>query len=154
MKKRTAVKAKKVMFYVSFNNEVVTHTMIKKALKMKKEIYVPITNFKRKHLSINRIRVFPGSLERSKFGMLEPRKEHRELYNGKLDIIVVPGVGFDRAGNRIGYGGGFYDRLLKRMKAIKIGLAFDFQVFDRLPIEKNDEKLDMVITDKRAFKLF
>ncbi|MFH1073973.1 MAG: 5-formyltetrahydrofolate cyclo-ligase [Candidatus Firestonebacteria bacterium] len=145
-------KAKKVMFYVSFNNEVDTHKMISKALKIKKKIYVPVADFKNMRLSINRIREFPGNLKRSKYGILEPGKEYKDIFKGnKIDIIVVPGIGFDCDGNRIGYGGGFYDRLLKRIKAVKIGLAFDFQMFKKIPTDENDQKLDMIITEKREF---
>jgi len=146
-------KAKSIMFYVSFNNEVNTHKMISKALKLKKEIYVPITNFKSKRLSISRIRRFPDGLRASKYGILEPTRQARDIYKrNRLDIIVVPGVVFDRQGNRIGYGGGFYDRLLKRMEALKIGIAFDFQVYRNIPTDTNDQKIDMVITEKGTFK--
>jgi len=146
-------KAKKVMFYVSFNNEVFTHRMISKALKIKKEIFVPLADIKNRRLSVVRIREFPDSLERSKYGILEPKKGCKGLFRGRnMDIIIVPVVGFDCDGNRLGYGGGFYDRFLKKMKAIKVGLAFNFQLLKSIPNEKNDQRLDIIITEKRAFK--
>ena len=144
--------AKSVLFYVSFNNEVDTYRMIKKAIKLKKAVYVPITDFKNQHLTISRIRVFPGHLEKSVYGIMEPKSRFREIFRGKkMDMIIVPGVGFDHSGNRLGYGGGFYDRLLKRMKALKIGLAFDFQVLKFIPTDNNDQKLDLIITDKDKY---
>ena len=147
-------KAKSILFYVSFNNEVDTLKMISKSIKLKKAVYVPITDFKDKRLTISRIRLFPGNLERSAYGILEPKLKFREIYLGnKIDIIIVPGVAFDLNGNRLGYGGGFYDRLLKRMDALKIGLAFDFQVLRTLPTDKNDQKLDLVITDKQKYQI-
>ncbi len=146
-------KAKSILFYVSFNNEVSTFKMIAKALRQKKLVYVPITDIKNKRLTISRIRVFPGNLARSSYGILEPKLKYRELFYGKkIDIIIVPGLGFDILGNRLGYGGGFYDRLLKKMGGLKIGLAFDFQVLRCIPADNNDQKLDLIITDKRKIR--
>ena len=68
------------------------------------------------------------------------------------DILLVPLVGYDKNFNRIGYGGGFYDRYIKKIKKIKkiltIGLAFSFQKVKKIPIEKNDIKIDFIITEK------
>jgi len=147
-------KAKSVLFYVSFNNEVDTYKMIRKALKLKKTVYVPIVDFKNKRLTISRIRTFPETLIRTSCGILEPKPGSEEFYHGKkIDIIIVPGVGFDCKGNRLGYGGGFYDRLLKDINSLKIGVAYEFQILKQLPTEKYDQKLNLIITEKREYPI-
>ena len=67
-----------------------------------------------------------------------------------LDVIIVPALAFDEKLFRLGYGGGYYDRFLKRADALKIGVCFDFQIVDRLPCEDHDIKMDMVISEKRT----
>ncbi len=64
----------------------------------------------------------------------------------KIDLIIVPAVGYDKSGNRLGRGKGYYDRMMKSSKAVKIGIGYDFQLFDALPIEPHDIPVDIVIT--------
>ncbi len=67
-----------------------------------------------------------------------------------IELIIVPGVAFDRKGNRMGRGRGFYDRLLKTTpKALKIGVAYDFQMLDSIPVEPFDVKMDRIITEQQ-----
>lgn len=78
------------------------------------------------------------------FNILEPQNEP---YTGGYDLIVVPGVAFDRNGNRIGRGRGYYDRFLcKHLNVRRIGICFDFQLVDEVPTEPNDIKMDKVIS--------
>ncbi len=78
------------------------------------------------------------------FNILEPQNEP---YTGGYDLIVVPGVAFDRNGNRIGRGRGYYDRFLcKHLDVKRIGICFDFQLVDKVPTEPNDIKMDEVIS--------
>ena len=78
------------------------------------------------------------------FNILEPQNEP---YTGDYDLIVVPGVAFDRNGNRIGRGRGYYDRFLcKHLNVKRIGICFDFQLVDEVPTEPNDIKMDEVIS--------
>ena len=71
------------------------------------------------------------------------------IANKNIDLIFVAGLAFDREGYRIGYGVGYYDKFLKKVpKALKIGLAFDFQIVDKLPREAHDFPVDMIVTDK------
>ncbi len=84
----------------------------------------------------------------NKYGIPEPIT-NKIIYP---DILLVPLVAYDKNYNRLGYGGGFYDRYIKKIKKIKkvltIGLAFTFQKVKKIPIEKNDIKLDLIITEK------
>ena len=84
----------------------------------------------------------------NKYGIPEP-KSINKVYP---DILFVPLVAFDRELNRLGYGGGFYDRYIQKIskikKVVKVGLAFSFQKLKIIPISKHDKKLDIIITDK------
>jgi 5-formyltetrahydrofolate cyclo-ligase len=87
------------------------------------------------------------------FGILEPRKESARIFNPEeIDLVIVPGVAFDEHRNRIGFGAGFYDRFLEsvRPSCAKIGIAFEFQIYDEVPVEEHDIPLDLVITEKRT----
>ncbi len=137
-------KAKTIMFYVSKDNEVYTHDIIKKSLK-KKKIIVPVTDFKNKDLVPSELNDF-SELEPGYYNVLEP-KNVKEVDVNEIDIVIVPGVVFDKNGNRIGYGEGYYDKFLKKTKALKIGLAFGFQVVDEIESEETDVPVDLIISE-------
>ena len=139
-------KSKTIMFFVSFKNEVDTHEMVKEALR-NKTIVVP----KVAHHEIEPSVIIDfDNLITGKFGVLEPI-ETMNIANKNIDLILVPGIVFDENGHRIGYGSGFYDKFLAKVpKAIKIGLAFDFQVVDKIPREMHDVLVDMIVTEKRV----
>ena len=104
--------AKSILYYVSFGSEVNTHEMIKTSLKKGKRVFVPITDLKKNCLHISEVLNPDLELAASTFGILEPKKEClRPAEKNMLDLIVAPGIAFDRDFNRIGYGGGFYDSL-------------------------------------------
>ena len=82
-------------------------------------------------------------------GILEPPPEWPAIDPQRLDAVVVPGLGFDRAGRRLGQGGGYYDRLLARLprRVFRVGWAYAVQVVDALPADPHDQGVDMVITE-------
>jgi len=139
-------KSSTVLFYVSYNNEVFTHDMIKRCLG-EKEIVVPISNTKNKTLILSKLENWEN-LHEGPYGILEPRKII-EVFPENLDLIIVPGVGFDEKGNRLGHGKGYYDKLLQKTNAKKIGLAFECQIVNQIPTDENDIPVDMIITEKR-----
>ena len=147
--------AKNILCYVSFNNEVDTIALIKKYLLTKsKSIIVPkvIGN----KLALFKINNF-SDLALGKFNILEPIKgELFDLTNlTASDIILVPGVAFDLEHNRIGYGKGYFDKLLAKIITMKekspkiIALAFELQIVDKINAEQHDIKVDKIITEKR-----
>jgi len=71
----------------------------------------------------------------------------------EIDLWIVPGVAFDIQGNRLGFGGGVFDRLMEGTKGTKVGLAFDFQVVDELPTDNTDQPVDLIITEKRTIRV-
>jgi len=138
-----------IMFYVSYDNEVFTHEMIKKCLKENKKIVLPVVNKEKNNLILSEL-ISWHDLENGAYNILEIRKDCIiEIATDKIDLIIVPGVGFDLKGNRIGHGKGYYDKLLKKSKAKKIGLAFEWQILDKIPIETHDIPLKKIITEKR-----
>lgn len=147
-------KAKNILFYISFNNEVDTCRMVSEALCNKK-IIVPITDKKNKKLILSELKCF-NDLGKGCYGILEPKKGKIKNFNkNKIELIIVPGVVFDAEGYRIGYGHGYYDRFLKKINRNipLIGLAYDFQVVEKVPRESHDIPVNVIITDKKMIRV-
>ncbi|WP_233545606.1 5-formyltetrahydrofolate cyclo-ligase [Parabacteroides sp. AM08-6] len=90
------------------------------------------------------------SLKPGAFGILEPADTDNPVPEEEIDLIVVPGVAFDRQHNRLGRGKGFYDRLLSTLSAPKIGICYDFQLKENIPVEPFDKKMDLIITEQET----
>jgi 5-formyltetrahydrofolate cyclo-ligase len=94
--------------------------------------------------------VLPGeALEPTHYGPREPGRRVA-VDPDQVDLVVTPGLAFDGEGNRLGYGGGHYDRYLARMGrgALRVGAAFSLQIVERIPTEPGDERVDVVVTDE------
>jgi 5-formyltetrahydrofolate cyclo-ligase len=142
---------KNILFYVSYNGEVFTHNAIKEAL-IDKKVVVPISKKEDYSLILSKLDSFED-LQEGQYSILEPKKERtKEISTDKIDLAIVPGIAFDLNGNRIGYGKGYYDRLLKNIKAPIIGLAYEFQIIKKIPIDDYDKQVDIIITEKRVIK--
>ena len=142
--------SKKILFYISYDNEVYTHDMIKKSISINKNIIVPISDVINKKLILSKLDRWE-ELEKGSYSILEPiRKNEKEILLDSINLIIVPAIGFDIKGNRLGHGLGYYDKLLKNSNiATHIGLAFEFQIIDHIQIEKHDIPVDIIITEKR-----
>lgn len=144
--------AEKIFIYISYDSEINTKIIIDKALKDKKKIYVPRTEFKTRHMDAVGITSLDNLIE-SKYGILEPSIDMMHIDPNELDLIVVPGVAFDRSGGRMGYGAGFYDRFFKKInkenknKIIKLALAYELQMLDKVPMNAQDVPVDFIITE-------
>jgi 5-formyltetrahydrofolate cyclo-ligase len=141
--------AESVMFYVSKPYEVDTGSMIEEALKQGKRVIVPVTNPKEKELIPSEIKCPKTDLKKGPFGILEPKKKCMKTVNMEdIDMVVVPGVAFDRKGNRIGHGQGYFDRFLKYLpkKTPTIGLAFKLQLVRRIKTFPWDIPVTKLIT--------
>ncbi len=142
--------AKQVLFYYTHGSEVDCLPLINKWMN-KKKIYLPklMENGKFKALPFFE---FEG-LKKGPFNIPEPTLDDHEEHEGILDLIIVPGVAFDKKGNRIGMGKGFYDRYLSKTEDTKkIALAFSEQVLDEVPKDTYDIPVDIVVTDKEIIK--
>lgn len=137
-------KAKNVMFYISFDGEVDTRDMIEQAHMLGKIITVPMCS--RNRAIIPCLLNDNAKLVRGLYGTWVPA-EKCASHLKEIDLVVVPGVAFDRRGNRLGRGKGYYDRFLKKLprRTKSIGLAFDFQILPRVPITARDVSVDRVI---------
>lgn len=144
--------AQTVHFYLATAVEVQTEEMIREALRMKKRVVVPVVQPESKLLTLSElIDLQPSQLQPGPYGISEPRPPYQRRVDPKeVELWVVPGVAFDATGNRLGFGGGYYDRLLSVAKGKKIGVAFEFQVVDRLPIEETDHPVDLIMTEART----
>ena len=137
-----------ILFYVSYGNEVYTHEMIKECI-FEKNIIVPVTDKLKRRLIISKLDNW-DDLAVGSYNILEPKKEKiKQISIEDVDLIIVPGVGFDIKGNRLGHGYGYYDNLLNNSKSLKIALAFMFQIVENIPTEKHDMPLDKIVTEKR-----
>lgn len=95
----------------------------------------------------------PEAVRTGAFGILEPLEIKKNNTKEKeIDLIIVPGIAFDRQKNRMGRGKGYYDRLLASLCVPKIGVCFDFQLFDQIPTEPFDKKMDALITEKEVIR--
>ena len=141
-------KSNNVLFYISYDNEVNTHDIIKKTIKSNKEVYVPISDVENKEIIISKLEDW-SELSVGAYGILEPNIKNNFSLD-KIDLIIIPGIAFDDKGNRLGHGMGYYDKLLKKKKKLtKIGLAFEFQIIKQIYVQKHDIPVDKIITESR-----
>lgn len=134
-------KAKVVLAYWSIKDEVFTHDFILKWYKLKTILLPKMNN------GLLDLKVFTGinCLKKSiQFDIFEPEGENFSNYS-LIDIVIVPGIAFDKDRNRLGRGKGFYDKLLVDLKSHKVGVCFDYQFFNKIPAENHDIKMDSII---------
>lgn len=140
--------AAKVLFYAPIHGEADTLKIIKKWAD-EKEIFLPRTNKEEHKLEICKTDNLEN-LKKGAFGIAEPRESAKEIDPGNLSLVIIPGIAFDITGHRIGFGMGYYDRLLKKTNCPKVGLAYEFQIIENVPgIEQNDVPVDIIVTEKR-----
>jgi len=143
------LKCRTIFIYVSKDNEVNTHEIIRHAINLGKNVCVPRIAGKGKMEAVV-IKNPDEDLELGFFNVYEPKSHLSPVPAGEIDLIIVPGLLFDRKGYRVGYGGGYYDMFLNNIpKDCKtIGLAFDFQIVDRLPADQYDRNVMLIITER------
>ena len=142
-------KAKFVMFYVATDKEVQTRFMMTEARKIGKKIAVPAILRGEKRIIASLVEDFEKELTPGPYGILQPQRKYiREMPHKSIDLVVVPGLAFDRQGRRLGRGGGYYDKFLAGLPSDipRIGLAFDFQLLTGLPVLSHDVSVTKVIS--------
>ena len=145
---KVAQDIKTCMAFMPFRNEVDTTYIINKLLDKNVQVALP-----RVDKATNTIRAFSvtnlkSDLEDGVWGIKEPRSIMPEILPADIDLILVPGVAFDKKGFRLGYGGGFYDRFLQETKALTIGVCYDFQIINSVPVERWDVPLWKLLSDQ------
>lgn len=140
---------KKILIYHSIRNEIITHDLISELLDENMEVFLPYISDDKKELLISKVSN-NFKLKSGVFGIKEPLYR-QNVPVSDMDIIIVPGLLFDRNGYRIGYGGGYYDRLLSGINdnIITIGFVYDDFLQDSLPINKHDMPVKIIITEKQ-----
>ena len=144
--------AENIMIFMDMKNEVKITKLME--LYPEKSFFIPkITDSKNREMKINKYE--ENELVLHKFGYYESSSS--DFYNENiLDIVIVPAVVFDLEKNRIGFGGGYYDTFLKKIreenkKILFIGICYDFQIIEKVPTEEHDVVLDFVVSESRIF---
>ena len=147
-------KSKVIATYVSMREEVQTEHIIMNALNAGKRVLVPMVVPSNKHLVFSEIHAI-SELAVGHFGIKEPKPEFiRPVDLSEAKVIVVPIVAWDERGFRIGNGGGYFDKALAPLKEnLTVGVAFEAQRVDKIPEEKHDVPLRMIITESRILKI-
>jgi 5-formyltetrahydrofolate cyclo-ligase len=146
-----------LLAYASCRNEVDTWWIMNRCLADGKSLVLPRVE-REGGLSLRRVQQPTLDLAPGYRGILEPPLNAPELPREAIDLVLVPGVAFDRHGNRLGQGGGYYDRLLyelrsaavasrRKVPALAMGLAYEFQVFSQVPAGVTDHPVDLVVTE-------
>lgn len=138
LKSKYFQEAEVIMSYMSFKNEIDTNEINEAALRAGKKLLFPKIVGKEKIEAVE----YGKGFQKGAMGIEEPIGDG---YTGKIDLIIVPGIAFDKTGNRIGFGKGYYDRFLENYPdSIKISCAYDFQLVEKIVIEKHDKKIDII----------
>jgi 5-formyltetrahydrofolate cyclo-ligase len=130
--------ASTVLAYWSMADEVFTHDFVQKWASAK-TILLP---------AINRFTSLAAMVKEPVLGIMEPTGTEFPDPE-KIDLVIVPGLAFDREGNRLGHGKAYYDKLLKRLETVAVGVCFGFQLLAEVPVTGSDWKLDYVLSDGR-----
>lgn len=131
-------------------HEIDTTLFIEACWKAQKHVVVPKCNHKTKEMQFFNITSFE-QLEKGYFGIYEPKESIcAKINKDEIDLIIVPGVAFTSKGDRLGYGGGYYDRYLSNYAGNLVALAYDLQIVEKLPIEVHDQSMPLIFTETRV----
>lgn len=143
--------AQSVCTFLSAFKEPETGGIIKALTDRGRAVAVPITHMDTGLLTLSYIDG-TDSLRRGAYGISEPR-HIKEAQIEDIDAVLVPGLAFDRSGGRTGFGKGYYDRLLHSSCSVKIGLCYDFQVIESVPVQEHDVIMDFIVTEKEIIQV-
>jgi 5-formyltetrahydrofolate cyclo-ligase len=145
--------ARRVLSCLSFGSELDTVRLIDRLRADGRQVHLPRADPRDRRLHVH---PYPCPLETLRFGLRQPTRAAVELDEPTLvesiDLVLVLGLAFDRRGYRLGYGGGYFDRFFARHPIPGVGLAFDFQIVDRLPIEEHDLPMAVVVTESEEIR--
>ncbi len=140
--------ARTIMLYLPLGNEADTNLIIKSAFADGKKVALPVTEQESGAITpyfVNENTEFA----KGAFSVTEPLNSQAADIS-EIDVVIVPGIAFDKNGNRIGFGKGCYDKFLNKFDCIKVGFCYDYQICDEIPSDKYDVKMDCIITEKRV----
>ena len=142
--------ASTVMMFLSLPDEVDTSESILHAWQLGKTVAVPKVSWRHKHMIPVQINSLETDISTEESGLKNPISGIPMAFE-EIDLVVTPGLGFDRRGNRLGRGGSFYDRFFanQELKATRCGFGFTEQLVEKIPVEEHDEPVDMLVTDEK-----
>ena len=142
-----------IMLYWSCHNEVHTHHLVRIALQEGKRVFLPRCDTQGQQIYPHEVRDLSRDLEVGPFGILQPGEKAPTLLDLRdMEVCVVPGIAFDAEGNRVGRGLGYYDRFLRKLdeKTVRIGVAYAFQIVDKICPTDGDASVDKIVTEKET----
>lgn len=137
--------AKTIMLYYPLGNETDTSYIFECAAKDKKNIVYPITDMKTNYLTAV-IADDGTSFSKGGYSVFEPNSD-KVIDKNTIDVVIVPGIAFDKKGYRVGFGKGCYDRFLEDINALKIGFCYNFQIADAILFDEHDICMDYLISE-------
>ena len=155
------VRAQTVMGYMSFGTEFNTAAFVQQVLNAGKRLVLPRVDKLARKLMLYQVEDL-RDLEAGVWGIHEPRIDSPLVSLNEIEFLLMPGVAFDRTGNRLGYGAGFYDRLLADAPAMKqshalvatrVAAAFSKQVIDIVPTTEHDQRVDFIMTENEQIDI-
>ena len=146
--------SKSVFCFLSTAHEVKTEEIILKAFRLGKDVLVPLLNPQEGDMQV--VRISRGTrFAIGKYGVREPSLETREVVSSAcIDFVIAPGLAFDIFGNRIGYGGGHYDKLFKNISndVTRVAVGYDFQIIESVPHSDFDESVHFIVTETKTLR--
>jgi 5-formyltetrahydrofolate cyclo-ligase len=146
--------ANTLMIYLSYGSEVITDFIVKSAIEEGKNVIVPAIK-NPGDLRMQAVRIIRlEDANQLVYGIRQPEVNSDDVVSkDSIDLVLIPGLAFDLSGYRLGYGKGYYDRWLKDISLSKtVGLAYDFQITDKLPIGKRDLPIGTIVTEQRIIQ--
>ena len=146
--------AASMLVYIPFRSELDTWPLIRSAWENGVSVVAPRSRKEDRFMELYRIDG-PSDLQKGTYGIMEPDPAKAQPFDAVPEVIWVPGLAFDKSGGRLGYGGGYYDRLQERFTAGKrdapeplwIGLGYGFQIMEQVPADRHDLRLDGLVTE-------
>ena len=148
-------KSKTIFCFLSTSFEVQTERIILESLRLGKQVLVPLLDSGGENLKASRIPSMDIDFVIGEYGVRQPAPKFRNIVPfSNIDFVVVPGLAFDSFGNRIGYGGGFYDKFFKKItgNVSRVAVGYDFQLFNLVPHSDLDEPVHFLITETKALR--
>ena len=144
--------ARTILFFAPLPDEPDVWPLLEKLLPTKKICALPAFDPAARAYLARRVQKLPGDISAGEFGIREPSASCGEIPLDRFDLVLVPAVGFDGHGRRLGRGRGFFDRLLAEVRGIKCGVAFDWQMVKEIPAEAHDVRMNFIVTPTHCLR--
>ena len=141
-----------ILFYAPMADELDVWPLLEKLLKTGKICALPAYDETTRTYCARRVTNLESDIVTGKFDVREPATDCEIVPFNRFDLVIVPGVSFDLAGNRLGRGLGFYDRILGKASGVKCGVAYDFQLQASIPVEAHDARVNFIFTPTRCVR--